>query len=183
MGFPNNMKNDLHLLAEAYSRIYLEADSDFRDEDVRANALEHEDLEKEQSDVNQIEQDEKVFKYQTHTRYVRVIYQPEGYDERITAYGEILKIVEPGKVLVRMRSGPDQVNQSGPNSSVVPNKFGSKGKNFTFDYSIKYFPKRGPRVIFPTQDGKIISDIGNSVNVGQLRSFDYWSEHLLNKKK
>jgi len=175
------MNNDQHLIAEAYTRIYLESDSDFRDENLRAGALEHEDLEGEQNDVNQIEHDEKVFKYETHTKYVNVIYQPEGYDQKISAYGEIMKIVAPGKVLVRMRSGPDQVNQSGPNSSVVPNKFGSKGKDFTFDYTIKYTPKRGPKVIFPTQDGKIISDIGSSVNAGRLRSYDYSSERLQTK--
>jgi len=173
------MKNDLHLIAEAYSRIYLESDADFRDEDIRAGAQEHEDLEKEQNDVDQIEHDEKIFKYQTGTKYVNVIYQPEGYNQKISAYGEIQKIVAPGKVLVRMRSGPDQVNQSGPNSSVVPNKFGSKGKDFTFDYVIKYYPKRGPKVIFPPQDDKYITDIGSSVNVGRLNQYDYSSDRLL----
>ena len=94
-----------------------------------------------------------------------------------------MKIVSPGKALVRMRSGPDQVNQSGPNSSVVPNKFGSKGKDFTFDYTIKYTPKRGPKVIFPTQDGKIITDIGSSVNVGKLNAYDRSSGWLLPQGK
>ena len=176
------MHNDQHLIAEAYKRVYLEADSEFRDEDLRAGALEHEDLEKEQNDINQIEEDEKTFKYHTGTKYVNVIYQPEGYDKKISAYGEIRKIIAPGKVLVRMRSGPDQVNQSGPNSSVVPNAFGSEGKDFTFDYVIKYYPKRKPQVIFPPQDGKYISDIGDSVNVGRLNQYDYSSSQLLPKK-
>jgi hypothetical protein len=177
------MNKDHRQITEAYKRIYLEADSDFRDEDLRGSALDHEDLKKEQDDVNQIEEDEKTFKYQTRTKYVSVIYQPEGYDQKISAYGEIIKIVAPGKALVRMRSGPDQVNQSGPNSSVVPNKFGSNGKDFTFDYEIKYFPKRSPKVIFPSQDGKYISDIGDSVNVGQLRQFDSSSSRLLPKQE
>lgn len=130
---------------------------------------------------NKVEEDSKVFKYQTGTKYVDLFYQPEGYDKKILAYGEIMKIVEPGKVLVRMRSGPDQVNQSGPNSSIVPNKFGSTGKDFIFDYEIKYTPKRGPKVIFPDQDGKRINDIGNSVNVGRLNMYDNSSNSLLKK--
>ena len=173
------IRKDDKLIAEAYSKIYLEADNNFREEDRRADALEHEDLEKEQNDVKQIAEDENVFKYHTHTKYVSVTYQPEGYNEKVMAYGEILKIVAPGKVLVRMRSGPDQVNQSGPGSSVVPNKFGSKGKDFTLDYTIKYYPKRNPQVFFPHQGGMVISDLGGSVNAGQFRSFNYSSDRLL----
>jgi hypothetical protein len=42
-------------IANAYMRMYLESDSDFRDEDLRAGALDHEDKEVAQNDVNQEE--------------------------------------------------------------------------------------------------------------------------------
>jgi hypothetical protein len=179
------MNNDQHLIAEAYSRIYLKVDEDFHDHPSaleRAESVHGDDTSEDQKDVNQIEHDEKIFRYQTGTKYIRVTYKPEGYDKTISAYGEIMKIIEPGKVLVRMRSGPDQVNQSGPNSSVVPNDFGSKGKDFVFDYTIKYFPKRGPKVEFPTQDGKQISDIGSSVNAGSIRLYKSIANTLKEKK-
>jgi hypothetical protein len=45
------MNNDQHFIAEAYGRIYHESDSDFRDEDLRAGAIEHEDKEVAQADA------------------------------------------------------------------------------------------------------------------------------------
>jgi hypothetical protein len=46
------MNDDQKLIAEAYKRIYLESDKEFRDEDLRADALEHEDKEAAQNELN-----------------------------------------------------------------------------------------------------------------------------------
>jgi hypothetical protein len=40
-------------IANTYMRMYLESDNEFRDEDLRAGALEHEDKEAAQKEVNQ----------------------------------------------------------------------------------------------------------------------------------
>lgn len=45
------MNNDQQLIAEAYIRIYHESDREFRDEDMRAKAIEHEDLEQARKEI------------------------------------------------------------------------------------------------------------------------------------
>jgi hypothetical protein len=46
------MSNDQHFIAEAYTRIYHESDADFSGDELRAGALDHEDVEKAKHDVH-----------------------------------------------------------------------------------------------------------------------------------
>ena len=167
------MNNDQQLIAEAYNKIYSEG---YAEDDLRAKALDHEDEIAATEQLNKDNDKVKLFK-DTQTRYVRYYYQPEGYKTKIFAYG-LVTDVTPEHITVTMRSGPDEINRSGPGSSEVPNKFEKMGKKFDVPYEIKQYQKRSPVVIFKTPAGSTMSRIGSSINAGQLRQYDYSAEQF-----
>ena len=65
------MLNDHNLIAEAYVRIYHESDADFISDEIRAGALDHEDKEAAQADVNQDELKKYTYEilYKTDYKY------------------------------------------------------------------------------------------------------------------
>jgi hypothetical protein len=75
------MKNDEELIAEAYTRIYHESDSDFVSDDLRAGALDHEDIEKSQAEVNQDELKKYTYEilYKTDYKYDPKTKKPISY--------------------------------------------------------------------------------------------------------
>lgn len=167
------MNNDQQLIAEAYNTIYKEG---YAEDDLRARALDHEDEVAATEELNRGNDKVKLFK-NTETKYVRYHYQPEGYKTKLFAYG-VVTDVTPEHITVTMRSGPDEVDRSGPGGSEVPNKFQKLGKKFNIPYEIKQYPKRTPVVIFKTPAGTTMTRIGSSINAGQLDQYEYTANNF-----